>query len=573
MEFMKTSNALMMLLKKIDHKGYPAYKETKGVYQFEQYILDIEHVQGDPFAAPSKIKLIVEGKDAGIPKDLFDQKYKRVAVQDYLLRQFGKKLSKLSFTTHGSGKSGLMSVSRCGQEVLERSACEINENDGSIIVRMEIGFPANGRTINSGELIKILFSLLPEIVRNELLFKNRDEGNVRRAVILAENQNYIRNELRKKNLAAFVADGAILPRETGVSQKPMKNAIPFQSPESMRVTFELPNGEQLSGMGIKKGVTLIVGGGYHGKSTLLEALERGVYNHIENDGREYVITDDTAVKLRAEDGRCITGTDISMFIKNLPNKRNTKCFYTEDASGSTSQAANVIEAVEAGSGVLLIDEDTSATNFMIRDELMQLVVTKDREPITPYIDRIRALYHQFGISTILVVGSSGAYFKKADVIVQMDEYKAYDITKTAKEQAQKFERDSGNKEQPVTAEMPDFDRCMLSNRNFYDDRTKIKVNALESVSINKNTIDMRAVEQLVDSEQLRALGYICKYLHENVLNGKITLQNAVKGIDKGLQENGFAFICGKTVPCDLAMPRKQEIFACLNRCRNVKNND
>ncbi len=573
MEFMKTSNALMMLLKKIDHKGYPAYKETKGVYQFEQYILDIEHVQGDPFAAPSKIKLIVEGKDAGIPKDLFDQKYKRVAVQDYLLRQFGKKLSKLSFTTHGSGKSGLMSVSRCGQEVLERSACEINENDGSIIVRMEIGFPANGRTINSGELIKILFSLLPEIVRNELLFKNRDEGNVRRAVILAENQNYIRNELRKKNLAAFVADGAILPRETGVSQKPMKNAIPFQSPESMRVTFELPNGEQLSGMGIKKGVTLIVGGGYHGKSTLLEALERGVYNHIENDGREYVITDDTAVKLRAEDGRCITGTDISMFIKNLPNKRNTKCFYTEDASGSTSQAANVIEAVEAGSGVLLIDEDTSATNFMIRDELMQLVVTKDREPITPYIDRIRALYHQFGISTILVVGSSGAYFKKADVIVQMDEYKAYDITKTAKEQAQKFERDSGNKEQPVTAEMPDFDRCMLSNRNFYDDRTKIKVNALESVSINKNTIDMRAVEQLVDSEQLRALGYICKYLHENVLNGKITLQNAVKGIDKGLQENGFAFICGKTVPCDLAMPRKQEIFACLNRCRNVKIND
>lgn len=208
-----------------------------------------------------------------------------------------------------------------------------------------------------------------------------------------------------------MADGAILPRETGVSQKPMKNAIPFQSPESMRVTFELPNGEQLSGMGIKKGVTLIVGGGYHGKSTLLEALERGVYNHIENDGREYVITDDTAVKLRAEDGRCITGTDISMFIKNLPNKRNTKCFYTEDASGSTSQAANVIEAVEAGSGVLLIDEDTSATNFMIRDELMQLVVTKDREPITPYIDRIRALYHQFGISTILVVGSSGLISK------------------------------------------------------------------------------------------------------------------------------------------------------------------
>ena len=570
---MKTSDELMTLLKKIDHKGYPAYKETKGAYQFEQYILDIEHVQGDPFASPSKIKLIVEGKDAGIPKDLYDQKYKRVAVQDYLLRQFGKRLSKVSFTAHGSGKSGLMSVSRCSQEVLERSACEINENDGSVIVRMEIGFPANGRTINSGELIKILFSLLPDAVRNELLFKNMDRAKVKKAAVLAENQNYIRNELRKNDLAAFVADGAVLPRETGVSQKPMKNAIPFQSPESMRVTFELPNGERISGMGIKKGVTLIVGGGYHGKSTLLEALERGVYNHIENDGREYVITDNTAVKLRAEDGRCITGTDISMFIKNLPNKVNTKCFYTEDASGSTSQAANVIEAVEAGSSVLLIDEDTSATNFMIRDELMQLVVTKDREPITPYIDRIRELYHQFGISTILVVGSSGAYFKKADVIVQMDEYKAYDITKAAKEQAQKYEGSSEKKERPATAEMPGFGRCMLSNRNFYDDRTKIKVNGSESVSINKNTIDMRAVEQLVDSEQLRALGYICKYLHEKVLNGKTTLQNAVEGIDKGLQDKGFAFICGKSVPCDLAMPRKQEIFACLNRCRGIGIND
>lgn len=570
---MKTSDELMTLLRKIDHKGYPAYKDTKGIYQFDQYLLDIEHVQGDPFASPSKIKLIVEGKDAGIPKDLFDQKYKKVAVQDYLLRQFGKRLSKVSFTAHGSGKSGLMSVSRCGQEVLERSACEINENDGSIIVRMEIGFPANGRTINSGELIKILFSLLPEAVKNELLFKSMDKGKVRKAAVLAENQHYIRNELRKKDLVAFVADGAILPRETGVSQKPMKNAIPFQTPESMRVTFELPNGEQISGMGIKKGVTLIVGGGYHGKSTLLEALERGVYNHIENDGREYVITDNTAVKLRAEDGRCITGTDISMFIKNLPNKVNTKCFYTEDASGSTSQAANVIEAVEAGSGVLLIDEDTSATNFMIRDELMQLVVTKDREPITPYIDRIRELYHQFGISTILVVGSSGAYFKKADAIIQMDEYKAYDITKAAKEQARKYEGSSEKKEQPANAEMPNFDRRMLSNRNFYDDRTKIKVNGSESVSINKNTIDMRAVEQLVDSEQLRALGYICKYLHEKVLNGKTTLQDAVEGIEKGLQEKGFAFMCGKAVPCDLAMPRKQEIFACLNRCRNIKLND
>lgn len=570
---MKTSDELMVLLRRIDHKGYPAYKETKGAYQFAGYVLDIEHVQGDPFASPSKIKLIVAGKDAGLPKELYDKKHKRIAVQDYLLRQFGKRLSKVSFTAHGSGKSGLMSVSRCSQEVLERSGCEIKETDGSVIVRMEIGFPANGRTINAGELIKILFTLLPDAVTNELMFRNIHKGNIRKAAELAENQNYIRMELKKRDLAAFVADGAILPRESGISQKPMRNAVPFQSPESMKVVFELPNGEKLSGMGIKRGITLIVGGGYHGKSTLLEALERGVYDHIAQDGREYVITDATAVKLRAEDGRCITGTDISMFIKNLPNKVNTECFYTEDASGSTSQAANVIEAVEAGSEVLLIDEDTSATNFMIRDELMQLVVTKDREPITPYIDRIRELYHRFGISTILVVGSSGAYFKKADAIIQMDEYRAYDITDAAKEQAQAYEGEGKTQMQSADVSLPDFHRCMLPNKSFYDDRTKVRVNGSESVSVNKNTIDMRAVEQLIDAEQLRALGYICKHMNETVFNGKTTLQSAVEKVETALEKNGFVSVCGKMVPCDLAMPRKQEIFACIDRCRNMKMND
>ncbi len=570
---MKTSDELMTLLRRIDHKGYPAYKDTKGIYQFLGYVLDIEHVQGDPFASPSKIKLIVAGKDAGLPKELYDKKHKRIAVQDYLLRQFGKRLSKVSFTAHGSGKSGLMSVSRCGQEVLERSGCEIKEMDGSVIIRMEIGFPANGRTINAGELIKILFTLLPDTVTNELMFRNIHKGNIRKAAELSENQDYIRRELKKRDLVAFIANGAILPRESGVSQKPMKNAVPFQSPESMKVVLELPNGEKLSGMGIKRGVTLIVGGGYHGKSTLLEALERGVYDHIAEDGREYVLTDSTAVKLRAEDGRCITGTDISMFIRNLPNKVNTKCFYTEDASGSTSQAANVIEAVEAGSEVLLIDEDTSATNFMIRDELMQLVVTKDREPITPYIDRIRELYHRFGISTILVVGSSGAYFKKADAIIQMDEYRAFDITDAAKEQAQVYEGDSKAQTQPAEVILPDFHRCMLPNRSFYDDRTKIRVNGFESVSVNKNTIDMRAVEQLIDAEQLRTLGYICKHMHEKVFNGKTTLRSAAEKVHIALEETGFSAVCGKMVPCDLAMPRKQEIFACLDRCRNVKMND
>lgn len=403
---MKTSAELRELLNRIDHKGYPAYKDTRGNWQFEGYTLSIDHVQGDPFAAPSKVSVHVPGKLAAFPTELYDQKHKRIALQDYLIRQFAKQVQAFTFKAKGSGKSGLLSVSHCGQEVLERTACELDKN-GSVFVRMEIGFPANGRTINARELCKILFDFLPGCVKKSLYYRSLDAKAVQKNRELAEDQAFIRQELSRLKLAAFVANDSILPRESGVSDRPMKNAVRFRSPKSMAVTLKLPYYGELTGMGIAQGITLVVGGGYHGKSTLLKALELGVYNHISGDGREYVITDESAMKIRAEDGRSIKQVDISMFINNLPNQKDTVHFCTEDASGSTSQAANVIEAMETGSKLLLIDEDTSATNFMIRDELMQRVVHRDSEPITPFIDRVTELFENYGVSTILVAGSSG----------------------------------------------------------------------------------------------------------------------------------------------------------------------
>lgn len=570
---MRDRNELRSLLEKIDHRGYPAYKDTKGAYRFEKYILDIEHVQGDPFASPSKIKITVSGKTAGIPKELYDVRCKRIAVQDYLLRQFGGQIAKSSFMAKGSGKSGLMSVSKCGQEILERSACQINPQNGEIIMRMEIGFPANGRTINAGELIKILYSYLPEAVNKTLLYENMNKAAVQKAGELAENQEYIRKELKRRGLIAFIADGSILPRESGVSGKPLKNAVRFRAPESMRIEMNLPHGGSVNGMGIHTGITLIVGGGYHGKSTLLEALEKGVYNHIAGDGREYVITDDSAVKIRAEDGRSISQVDISMFIRNLPNKIDTTAFCTEDASGSTSQAANVIEAMEAQSKVLLIDEDTSATNFMIRDDLMQRVIKREHEPIIPYIDRIEELYDEFGVSTILVAGSSGAYFQKADKIIQMESYEAYDITENAKAETEKYFAgiEHANEEaEKETVPQPRMSRCMKSYNTWCGDRVKIKVNGLDTIIIDKDAIDMRYVEQLVDSEQLRLLGYMIKYLNEKIFDGKLNLKDAVESLWGTIEEDGPAKICrGQYLPCNLAMPRKQELFACVNRCRKL----
>lgn len=563
---MKSEQDLRQLLERIDHRGYPAYKETAGTYQCRTYQLVIDHVQGDPFASPSKISLIVDGKQASFPTESYAVAHRRIALQDLLTRTFYKEAEKYSFQAKGSGKSGLIQVSRPGQEILERSACQIRK-DGTVVFHLAVGFPANGRTVNAGELAKILFTYLPACVRGALLAKAYPEEKIREVTNLADDQQSIREQLREQGLVAFVANGAILPRESGVSDRPMKGAVAFTSPSSCEVIMRLPHAGELRGMGIKKGITLIAGGGYHGKSTLLKALEMGVYPHIAGDGREYVITEDTAVKIRAEDGRSIRGTDISMFIRNLPNRKNTACFSTEDASGSTSQAANVIEAMEAGAETLLIDEDTSATNFMIRDELMQRVVNGEDEPITPFLDRVCELYRTFGISTVLVVGSCGAYFHRADQIIQMKNYHPADITEMAKEEAAHFPMPE--QAQIPQAVLPDDSRCPAAAKN--SDRVKIKVLGKDGFSLDHETVDLRYVEQIADVEQVAALGYLLHYANRKLFNGKNTMRQAADLLCKQMEKQGLESIYGgRYLPAGLAIPRKQELLACMNRYRKLK---
>ena len=552
----------------MDHKGYPAYKGLRGTYQFSSYLLNIHHVQGDPFASPSSLSLFISGKDAGFPQQLYDTPWRRTAFQDHLLRLFGKQMNRLSFQAKGSGKSGLLATSSCGQEILERSALQVNPKNGDITACFEAGFPARGRTIDARSLEKMLFDLVPKAAEASLFYKAVCQEDLIRDIHLSDDQQYIREQLPSLGLCAFVANGSILPRESGVSQKPMKDSVPFVSPETYQITLTPPHCGSITGMGIPKGITLIVGGGYHGKSTLLKALELGIYNHIAGDGREYVITDDTAVKLRAEDGRSIRRTDISLFINDLPNGKDTTSFSTEDASGSTSQAANTIEAIESGTSLFLIDEDTSATNFMIRDELMQRVVSRHQEPITPLIERIRYLYDSHGISSVLVAGSSGSFFHTADHIIQMENYRPKDITEAAKTAAKDFPAVSIPKEAP---HFPDFVRCFSPNKRLLGDRrVKIKVFGKDSVSINKETIDLRYVEQLADSEQTASLGYAFLYAQLHIMNGKKTLGQVADEIMEQIRRHGLIFISGSSYPrTGLAMPRKQEILACINRYRKL----
>ncbi len=568
---MKTSQDLRAALRAIDHRSYPAYKSLKGSWAFGSYILSIEHVQGDPFAAPSQLSVAVDGKTAGFPADCWEDPWRRTALEDYLLRRFADQAARFSHQAKGSGKSGLLSVTAPGQEVLERTDCQVRR--GAVTLRFEVGFPANGRTINAPELEKILFDFLPVCVDRGLRYASTPKGEVERITALAEDQHFIRQELERLGLAAFVADGAVLPRESGVSDRPMKDAVPFQSPESLAVTLTLPHRGPLRGMGVARGITLIAGGGYHGKSTLLKALERGVYNHIAGDGREYVITDDSAVKIRAEDGRKVTGTDISLFINHLPSGRDTTRFSTLDASGSTSQAANIAEALEAGSRLLLMDEDTSATNFMVRDELMQQVIAREQEPITPFLERAADLYEQAGVSLILVVGSCGAYFHIAHRVIQMDAYRARDITDQAKAalegrpapalSAPGFHLPA--KRGPLPLPGGSQTRKNYRGDGFRQERLKIRRQGKTAFSVGEQQLDLRCVEQLVDGGQTQALACMVRYAREN-LSG-LGVADIAQALARLLEERGLGAVCGgELVPAGLALPRIQEIFACFNRC-------
>jgi predicted ABC-class ATPase len=412
---------------------------------------------------------------------------------------------------------------------------------------------------------------IPQIVSNSLKYANLNAAECRRHVETVEDADWLRQQLAQNGLVAFVADGSILPRRSGVDNRPLlNNAVAFQSPPSLKVEFNCPNRGLISGMGIPAGLTLIVGGGYHGKSTLLRAIELGVYNRIPGDGREFVVTDPAAVKIRAEDGRSVAGVDISPFINHLPQGRDTAQFYTENASGSTSQAANIIEALEVGRmPVLLVDEDTAATNFMIRDRRMQELIAKDKEPITPFIDKVKLLYADCGVSTILVMGGSGDYFDVADTVIAMENFQADDVTEKAKEIAINYSisraAEGGGNFGEITQRVPipaSLDPS-LGRRD-----VRVKVRDVDELAFGTQEIDLGAIEQIVDSGQLRAIAAAMVYAKQQYMDGKRTLSEIIDLVMADIDAQGMD-ILSPFPEGDFAMFRRFELAAVINRLRSL----
>ena len=566
---MRSKEDLKKIIARINGRGYKAYKEIQGDYDFGDFILYIDHVQGDPYAAPSRVRLRVDMKRAGFPAELFKTPVRTTALEDFLAREVAAVIRKLP-RVHGTGGSGEIYIDKGGQEILKRTAVKVCHD--YVEARLSIGLPAFGRRINGSGAETLLFSNLPQIAEKALLYQNIDAESARKWVELAEDQEYLREELKKRRLVAFVADGSILPRESGISDRPMRGdkVVPFKSPESLKVSFELPNAGVVEGMGIPEGVTLIVGGGYHGKTTLLSALQRGVYNHIPGDGREFVVTVKDAVKIRAEDGRRVEKVDISPFIANLPDGQDTRKFSTENASGSTSQAANIMEAVEIGTSLLLLDEDTCATNFMIRDARMQKLVVKEKEPITPFIDRVRQLYEELGISTVLVMGGSGDYFDVADCVIKMQDYRPYDVTEEARRIADEIKTD--RRIERTDGPIAVTPRVILKEGLELRGKKKIKSRDVDTIQYGGEFIELDYVEQLVDRSQTSAVGEIIRYAVEKYVDGRRTLKQIVEMVFADIEKYGLDIISpfyGKH-PGNLAMPRPQEVAAGLNRYRGLK---
>ena len=540
------------ILRRIDGKSYKLYKNLEGRYRLDGFELYIDRVQSDPFAPPSDFRVVVENN---FPEEFYENRSRLVAFEDFLTRRFYSLALNLSRKI-GSGNSGMISILRPSQQILKRSCVRVDRN---IEVRFHVGLPARGRKILGKEAERIIIEKITRLVNGSLVFRKEDYKDIENHVKVSEDTDFIRSKLRSKGLVAFIADGSLLPRESGISEKPLRNAIRFESPESLRVEFDCPNRE-IEGMGLKEGITLIVGGAYHGKSTLLDAISKGIYNHIPGDGREFVITREDAVKIRAEDGRYVASVDISPFISNLPDGTDTSNFSTENASGSTSQAANISEALELGSRLFLIDEDTSATNLMLRDRRMQELIPKEKEPITPLIDMVSSL-KKIGVSIIMVAGGIGEYFDVADTVVMMEDYLPIDVTKKAKEISKKFES-KRLKEAP--REIKIRDRCPLkeSINPYIKGKRKIKVADMDKIRFGKYTIDLSKVEQIVEIGQTRAIGDVIFLLRKR-FSGKERLRDVLKGINGKVLD-----ILPRTG--DYAEPRIFEIGFALNRLRSLK---
>ncbi|WP_333002429.1 ABC-ATPase domain-containing protein [Vibrio coralliilyticus] len=540
---------LTATLKKIEKQNYRAYQQIKGQYDFGDYTFFIDYVQADPYASASRVRAVRPWSLTGLQWLCETSDAYQVAARDFIARSFAE----------FAKQENSVSIALTGQTVMDSTS--VLFTDEGIELRFRVNLPAEGRSVLGKKTNNILTFHLPKFIRRATLERELDKEALVHHCQIVEDQEFIRGKLDEYNLLAFVGNGSVLPRVAGNCDLPMKDAVALTAPESLQVTIATPNQGEITGLGIRKGITLIVGGGFHGKSTLLNAIERSIYNHIPGDGRERIVTNLNAMKIRAEDGRCVHSLNLSNYINHLPMQRDTEDFTTQDASGSTSQAAWLQESIEAGVQGILIDEDTSATNFMIRDERMQALVSKGDEPITPLVDRIGQLRNELEVSTVIVMGGSGDYLDVADTVIQMHDYQAVDVTEKAQQVVKQHPTERNNEcESELSTFRPrSLNRAALQ-KILADGKFRVSAKGVDSLRFGKEFTDLSALEQLESSSEINAIGWLWFQLAQ--LPG--WSNNPAKEIQQMLEGDW-----SKNMPNqgDLAKPRTIDAMAALNRMR------
>ena len=559
--------ALKQEILSLDGKGYKAYKFFEGKsFDYGPFTIRFEHVQGDSFAQPTRLSISVALDEAGFPLSLFNNPTRALALEDYLLRRVSHLITVSKIRVKGSGKSGKVQVQVPGQKILKRSGMLVKGSRLQLI--MFAGLPAQGRTVLGKECLKLFSEVLPPIWHKSLIASSINEEKLNRAVETLEDYQFLQSELKKNNWVAFVANGSNLPRSSGAKDTPLlgERTI-FEAPKGLKKTVELPHAGKTEGMAMPRGITLIVGGGFHGKSTLLRAIQDAVYPHLAGDGRERIATLPNAAKIRAEDGRAVSEVNLSAFMDSLPGIHSTEKFSTQSASGSTSQAVNILEALEVGSKLLLMDEDTCATNFMIRDERMQMLVAKAKEPITPFLDRIQEINEIHGVSVILVMGGSGDYFDPADNVITMENFKPRVVTEEAK---RLVKNNPGQRKKETTFPFPPIceRRWGISRLKFSKGKreARIRTTGLDTLTLGEMEIDVRYIEQIAEEGQLSLCGWILRQLQFTLNESDISFAEGLQKIFLKIKKNEFDGLLPYNDGLQ-TIPRLQDVMGVINRIR------
>lgn len=542
---------LKELLRKIDGKRYSMYKKLRNlVINYDVAKAILTKIQGDPHAPPSIMEITIPSKVHKLPNKFLRGEF-QTPLTDYIARVLYRVTRKYSRKC-GSGYSCYIGIPKPGPWILKRSC--VGVKNGDIVLRMYIGLPARNRRVLGNKASELLIKHTLGIVDTIIELRSK-VGEIEKHIECYIDQEYLRQWLYRNNYMFFIADRSILPRESSLSEKPMKNAILFKSPRPLRVIVRLPSGKQITGMAMPMGIAVITGGGYHGKTTLLKAIQNGIYNHVKGDGREYIVSRKYTVIIRAEDGRIVSNVDISSFINNLPTGEDTLKYSSLNSSGSTSMAASINEAIEANAEVILMDEDTSATNLLFKDEVMSKVIAK--EPIKPLHLQIRDLVNKTKIGIVIVTSASSSFLDVADRIILMENYIPRDITTDIRKYA------APKSELPYKSPR---------SRVFHGIRGLRKIRAKDYRIVTEYSdgirfeLDLAYYSRIVEKGQVKFIAYIVKKLAN--LERPMSIPKLINYVNELISNKGFsAFI--HPIPPDLTTVDGFDVVWVLNRLYNA----